>query len=275
MPRIPSPGSPASESGQPGNQTVTEATAVTSAQQSQPPQPPQPVQCIGACDDDRPGNRPLWKKILVLAFAVWIVGVVWSLYAALGTLITAEPGPYITPIGGSDVPYIIGIGVGGFFVVTGYVVIVLNPLALWLRLLSSLAVVTLFVAVFSSVYYVYGNAVSPRDFGSAQQHKLPPTAYEGFGEPISKVDAIYFTVGTLTTAGTGSLNAKSEEIRIIAIIQMTLGVGLLTVGIAGFMKDRPPRPRSSPMRGRAKPPDLPPSRRGAGSGLPTSPKDEV
>jgi hypothetical protein len=188
----------------------------------------------------------LWKKILTAAFVVWIGVVLWLLFLALGTLIISSPGPYVTPVGASDLPYIVGFAVGGPIVVTCYVVVAFSPLRFWPRILLSVAVVTVIVAMFSSYYYVYGNTVSPRDFDLAQQHhKLSPAAYEGFGEPLTKVDAIYFTMGTLTTAGTGSLSAESEDIRVIAIIQMTLGVGLLTVGIAGFMKDRPPRSKGS------------------------------
>ena len=63
--------------------------------------------------------------------------------------------------------------------------------------------------------------------------------YWAYGQPgnfniwLSHLDAVYFTLGTLTTAGTGNIVATSETTRAIQSIQMAVDLGftLLAVGI--------------------------------------------
>jgi hypothetical protein len=59
-----------------------------------------------------------------------------------------------------------------------------------------------------------------------------------FGHHLSKNEALYFTVGTLTTAGTGNLSAQSHSARTTAIYQMTIDVLVLIIGIAGLVRGR-------------------------------------
>jgi hypothetical protein len=50
---------------------------------------------------------------------------------------------------------------------------------------------------------------------------------------FSHLDALYFTVGTLSTAGTGTLTPASQFCRGIVTFQMVVGIGVLGVLIAG------------------------------------------
>jgi hypothetical protein len=70
----------------------------------------------------------------------------------------------------------------------------------------------LFFVVFSTVYY------------------LMDQAYPGsWTEPMTRLDAIYFTVTTFTTVGFGDITAVSQTARIVVTVQM-LG-GLVIVGL--------------------------------------------
>jgi voltage-gated potassium channel len=68
-------------------------------------------------------------------------------------------------------------------------------------------------------------------------------AYWQYGQPgafniqLSHLDAIYFTLGTLSTAGTGNIVAISETARAIQSIQMSANFGL-TLLAAGLLVSR-------------------------------------
>ncbi len=52
-----------------------------------------------------------------------------------------------------------------------------------------------------------------------------------FSAQLTHVDAIYFTVGTLTTAGTGSLSATSQLSRMVVSVQMIVDLVFLAVTV--------------------------------------------
>jgi Ca2+/Na+ antiporter len=68
------------------------------------------------------------------------------------------------------------------------------------------------VFVFASLYWYNGE---------------PPN----FNQPLTHLDAIYFALGTLSTAGTGSLNATTEVTRAIQSVQMVVDLVLVLVAI--------------------------------------------
>jgi hypothetical protein len=82
-----------------------------------------------------------------------------------------------------------------------------NPWFVGLSFVYSLSALTQF---FSFIYWTYGNTAN-------------------FGQRLSHLDALNFTMGTLSTAGTGSLEAKSQLARRIWTLQMGLDIGLLLV----------------------------------------------
>jgi hypothetical protein len=68
------------------------------------------------------------------------------------------------------------------------------------------------VGNFSYVYWSYGSTAN-------------------FSVSLTRLDAIYFAIGTLTTAGTGNINATSELMRGIQALQMVLDLGLVVVAL--------------------------------------------
>ena len=58
-----------------------------------------------------------------------------------------------------------------------------------------------------------------------------------FNVTLSHIDALYFTLGTLTTAGTGSIVPDSQLIRSLASVQMILDL-LLVTGAAALAISR-------------------------------------
>jgi voltage-gated potassium channel len=52
-----------------------------------------------------------------------------------------------------------------------------------------------------------------------------------FTQPLTRTDALYFTVTVFTTVGFGDITAKSETARVVVIIQMLADLVLLGAGI--------------------------------------------
>lgn len=77
-------------------------------------------------------------------------------------------------------------------------------------IITSLSVL---VATFSTLYWNYG-------------------LLSNFTEQLTRLDAIYFTIGTLTTAGTGTISAVSQTARTLQGLQMVLDLGLIVFAVA-------------------------------------------
>ncbi|WP_200308140.1 potassium channel family protein [Streptomyces adelaidensis] len=75
------------------------------------------------------------------------------------------------------------------------------------------ATLALFLVLFASAYYL-----------------LERSTPGSFSEPLTRTDALYFTLTTFATVGFGDIAARSQPGRVMAMLQM-LG-GLLLVGIA-------------------------------------------
>jgi len=52
-----------------------------------------------------------------------------------------------------------------------------------------------------------------------------------FTQPLTRTDALYFTVTVFTTVGFGDITAKSETARVVVIVQMLADLALLGAGI--------------------------------------------
>jgi len=74
--------------------------------------------------------------------------------------------------------------------------------------------VPLFLLVFASTYFI----LSSED----------PTA---FSEPLSRSDALYFTITVFSTVGFGDINPLDENVRLLVGSQMLLDLIVLGVGI--------------------------------------------
>jgi hypothetical protein len=69
------------------------------------------------------------------------------------------------------------------------------------------------VGNFSILYWSYGTTVN-------------------FSEYLTRLDAVYFAVGTLTTAGTGNISAVSQLARGLQGLQMALDIGFILFAVA-------------------------------------------
>lgn len=74
---------------------------------------------------------------------------------------------------------------------------------------------TAVLSVFAYVYWLLGS--------------LRPAS---FNLPLSRVDAIYFTVGTFTTTGTGRFAAQSSLAELLVCCQVVLGWGFVAIFVA-------------------------------------------
>lgn len=89
--------------------------------------------------------------------------------------------------------------------------------ARFVRISTNFVLTLLFVALlFSLLYWNYGTS-------------------RNFDHSLTHLDAIYFTLGTLTTAGTGNINATSDVARGIQLAQMTMDLALLVFAITLLM----------------------------------------
>jgi hypothetical protein len=51
-----------------------------------------------------------------------------------------------------------------------------------------------------------------------------------FGGPLSRTDALYFTVTVLSTVGFGDITPKSEMARLVVTVQMLANLALIGLG---------------------------------------------
>ena len=74
-------------------------------------------------------------------------------------------------------------------------------------------ILPLFLLVFAFAYY-----------------RMERASAAAFTQPLTKTDALYFTVTVFSTVGFGDITAKSEAARVVVIIQMLGDLALLAVG---------------------------------------------
>ncbi|WTW93420.1 potassium channel family protein [Streptomycetaceae bacterium NBC_01309] len=83
-----------------------------------------------------------------------------------------------------------------------------------LRAVEAVAtVLPLFLLLFAAVYYLLGHSSS-----------------DSFSEPLSRSDALYFTVTVFTTVGFGDISPRSEPARLLVTGQMA--IDLVLIGVA-------------------------------------------
>ena len=54
---------------------------------------------------------------------------------------------------------------------------------------------------------------------------------ESFSEPLGRIGALYFTLTTLTTVGYGDIHARTDEARIVVMIQMVFNVAIIGTSV--------------------------------------------
>jgi len=75
-------------------------------------------------------------------------------------------------------------------------------------------VIPFFLLLFASTYFV-----------------LERNSAASFTQPLTRTDALYFTVTVFSTVGFGDITAKSETARVVLIVQMLADLVLLGTGI--------------------------------------------
>jgi voltage-gated potassium channel len=84
-----------------------------------------------------------------------------------------------------------------------------------LRAAEALALILpVFLLLFASTYFV-----------------LERNSAASFTQPLTRTDALYFTVTVFTTVGFGDITAKSETARVVLIVQMLADLALLGAGV--------------------------------------------
>jgi voltage-gated potassium channel len=75
-------------------------------------------------------------------------------------------------------------------------------------------IIPLYLVLFASTYFV-----------------MERVSAANFTEPLTRTDALYFTVTVFATVGFGDIAAKSETARVVLIVQMLADLALLGAGI--------------------------------------------
>ena len=75
-------------------------------------------------------------------------------------------------------------------------------------------VLPLFLVLFASTYFLMERASAA-----------------SFSQPLTRTDALYFTVTVFSTVGFGDITAKSETARVVLIVQMLADLALLGAGV--------------------------------------------
>ena len=75
-------------------------------------------------------------------------------------------------------------------------------------------IIPLYLLLFASTYFVMERASAAN-----------------FTQPLTRTDALYFSVTVFTTVGFGDITAKSETARVVLIVQMLADLALLGAGV--------------------------------------------
>jgi Ion channel len=144
--------------------------------------------------------------------------VVVTLLRALGSTVGLVALYYLIPLDPNSVGVTVGQLVVGLLALGALVVFQVRSIAKAtypaLRAVGALATsVPLFLLLFAGTYYVMG-VISEANFS----------------EPLTRTDALYFTVTVFSTVGFGDITATTEAARILVMGQMISGVVIIGLG---------------------------------------------
>ncbi|MFC8918629.1 potassium channel family protein [Streptomyces sp. NPDC047821] len=143
-----------------------------------------------------------------------VVSVARAVFIAVG-LVAAY---YLLPLddrGAAGTSALLAAGLAAVLAVFGWEVraIVRSPHPRLKAVEALAATLALFLVLFAGAYYL-----------------LDRSAPGSFSEPLTRTDALYFTLTTFSTVGFGDIAARSSTGRVLTMLQMT--GGLLLVGVA-------------------------------------------
>ena len=144
--------------------------------------------------------------------------VVGTLLRALASTVGLVALYYLIPLDPASIGVTIGQLAVGLTALVGLIVYQVRSIAKAtypaLRAVGALATsVPLFLLLFAGTYYVMGV------FSEAN-----------FSEPLTRTDALYFTVTVFATVGFGDITATTEPARILVMGQMVAGVVIIGLG---------------------------------------------
>jgi Ion channel len=144
--------------------------------------------------------------------------VVVTLLRALGSTVGLVALYYLIPLDPNSVGVTVGQLVFGLIGLGALVIFQVRSIAKAtypaLRAVGALATsVPLFLLLFAGTYYVMG-VISEANFS----------------EPLTRTDALYFTVTVFSTVGFGDITATTEAARIVVMGQMISGVVIIGLG---------------------------------------------
>jgi voltage-gated potassium channel len=151
--------------------------------------------------------RPPRRRVMVL-----------SLLRALASTIALVALYYLLPLDDNSIGIVVVILTIGLAGLVGLVAVQVRWIARsrfpGLRAVEALATsIPLFLLLFAGTYFILGRFYA----GS-------------FSEPLTRTDALYFTVTVFSTVGFGDITATTELTRVVVMGQMILGIAVLGLG---------------------------------------------
>jgi len=144
--------------------------------------------------------------------------VVATLLRALGSTVGLVAIYYLLPLDRTSIPVAVGMLAVGLLALAGLVAFqvrsILRATFPALRAVGALATsVPLFLLLFAGTYYVIGGI-----------------SEANFSEPLTRTDALYFTVTVFATVGFGDIVATTEGARVVVMGQMVAGIVIIGLG---------------------------------------------
>lgn len=167
--------------------------------------------------------------------------IAWTVLRVAASIAVVVALYYLLPLDRSSEAVVVTMLVSGlavFVVLVGFQVraIIRSPLP-GVRAIEALAIsVPLFLVLFASSYFV-----------------MARLSAASFGAPLTRTDALYFTVTVFSTVGFGDITAKTQAARLVVTGQMIadlIVLGLAIKVIVGAVKRRRSRQTQDPVAAR-------------------------
>ena len=142
-----------------------------------------------------------------------------TLLEALGSTAALVAVYYLLPLDRSSIGVVVGILAIGLLALVGLVVFqvraIMRAAYPALRAVGALTTsVPLFLLLFAGTYFVMGTISAGT-----------------FSQPLTRTDALYFTVTVFSTVGFGDITAVTEGARVLVTGQMIAGIVILGLGV--------------------------------------------
>jgi voltage-gated potassium channel len=144
--------------------------------------------------------------------------VVLTLLRAVGSTIGLVAIYYLMPLDPSSLGVTVGLLAFGLVALAGLIVFqvrsIIRATHPAMRAVGALSTsVPLFLLLFAATYYVMGGI-----------------SEANFNEPLTRTDALYFTVTVFATVGFGDIVATTEGARVLVMGQMVAGIVIIGLG---------------------------------------------